>query len=410
MNGLREGSPTGNVRGASLRRVLVAAEVAFAVVVTVSAGQMIQGFQSLVAGSRGFSPEGVRMMRIRLHDARIGDPGLIRMFHDDVLASASAVPGVESAALVSGLPAELAPSPSVEFRIEGRPEPGPGEAPLANLYIASPDYFRTVGIPRLDGRTFDARDGFAGNGESSVVVSERLARQYWPGENPLGQRLRVRFVATDWGWWRVVGVVGDVRQNWFEVERPFLYLPAMSIANRQMYLMVRGTGTVERLLADTTRAVRRRDPSLPIFDAKPLRAAVDVPVAGLRAAAGVIGVFGMLALLLSAVGIYGVMAYAVRQREREFGIRMALGAVPGAVLHMVVRQGLAVAGVGLCLGLAGAAVMTRVWASLLFGTSADSSAITVGASMLVSAAVLVACYLPGRLATRVDAIRALRCD
>ena len=349
-------------------------------------------------------------MRIRLQDARIEDPELSRVFHDDVLASASAVPGVESAALVSVLPAGLMDGPTVEFWIEGRPEPGPGEAPLADLHIASPDYFRTVGIPLLDGRTFDARDDPAGDGESTVVVSERLARQYWPGENPLGRRLRVRFVAADWGWWRVVGVVGDVRQNWFEVERPFLYLPATSLANRQMYLTVRGTGAVERLLADTTRALGRSHPNLPVFDAKPLRAAVDEAVAGLREAAGVMGVFGALALLLSALGVYGVMAYAVRQREREFGIRLALGAVPGVVLHMVVRQGLAVAGVGLGLGLAGATAMTHVWAGLLFGTSANSTAITIGASSLVSAAVLVACYLPARLATRVDPMRALRCD
>ena len=410
MDGLREGSPTGSVRRASLRRVLVAAEVALAVVVTVSAGQMIQGFQSLVSGSLGFSAAGVGTMRIRLHDARIDDPDLIRVFHDDVLASASAVPGVDSAALVSVLPARLYSAPTVEFRIEGRSEPGPGEAPLADLHVASPDYFRTVGIPLLDGRTFDPRDASDGSRESTVVISERLARQYWPGENPLGQRLRVRLVATDWGWWRVVGVVGDVRQNWWDVERPSLYLPATVFAYRQMYLTVRGTGTVERLLSDTAGALGRTNPDLPVFDVMPLSRVAEAVVAGVRAAAGVMGVFGALALLLSAVGVYGVMAYAVRQREREFGIRMALGALPGAVLRMVVRQGLAVAGVGLCLGLAGAAAMTRMWASLLFGTSANSAAITAGASMLVCAAVLVACCLPARLATRVDPIRALRCD
>ena len=240
MNGLREGSPAGTVRRASLRRILVVTEVALAVVVTVSAGQMIQGFQSLASGSRGFSAEGVGTLRIRLRDAGIEDAEQIRAFHDGVVASATAVPGVESAALVSGLPAGLTVRPTVEFRIEGRPEPSPGQAPLADLQIASPDYFGTVGVPLLDGRTFDAYDGPEGNGEATVVVSERLARLYWPGENPLGHRLRVRGDALGGDWWRVVGVVGDVRQNWFEAERPFLYLPATRVAYRQMYLAVRG--------------------------------------------------------------------------------------------------------------------------------------------------------------------------
>ena len=410
MNGLREGSPAGTVRRASLRRILVVTEVALAVVVTVSAGQMIQGFQSLASGSRGFSAEGVGTLRIRLRDAGIEDAEQIRAFHDGVVASATAVPGVESAALVSGLPAGLTVRPTVEFRIEGRPEPSPGQAPLADLQIASPDYFGTVGVPLLDGRTFDAYDGPEGNGEATVVVSERLARLYWPGENPLGHRLRVRGDALGGDWWRVVGVVGDVRQNWFEAERPFLYLPATRVAYRQMYLAVRGTGNVRRLLSETARTLRRRDPSLPVFDAQPLSVAVDEAVAGVREAAGVMGVFGALALLLSAVGVYGVMACAVRQREREMGIRLALGALPGAVLRMMVRQGLAVAGVGVCVGLLGAVVMSRVWAGLLFGTSANSTIITVAASTLVCAAVLVACYLPARLAVRADPVRALRCD
>ena len=410
MDGLRDGSPMGAMRRASLRRLLVAAEVALAVVITVSAGQMIQGFQSLASNSRGFSAAGVATMLLWPQDARFDDPQQVRLFYDDVLASVSAIPGVESAALVSTLPAELVSGPTVEFRIEGRPEPEPGETPLADLRIASTDYFRTVGIPLLDGRTFDVHDDLAGNGDFTVVVSARLARQYWPGETPLGKRIRLSGVAPRDEWGRVVGVVGDVRQNWFEVERPFVYLPAMQFLNRQMYLTVRGTGPVARLLSETTRELGRSDPSVPIFDAKPLSAAVDKAVAGVREAAGLMGVFGALALLLSAIGVYGVMAYAVGQREREFGIRMALGALPGAVLRMVVWQGLRVAGVGLCIGVPVAMAMTRIWASLLSGTSANSTAVTVTVSVLVSTAVLVACYLPARLATRVDPMRALRCD
>ena len=410
VDGLREGTPTGTLRRVSLRRVLVVAEVALAVVITVAAAQTVQGFRSLFASSRGFSAQGVGTMLIRPQDARILDPQRVVAFYDDVLARASAVPGVESAGLVSILPASLLHRPTVEFRIEGRPEPGPGETPLADVLVAGADYFRTVGIPLLDGRTFEVRDDAGEDGGFAVVVSERLARLYWPDENPLGKRLQVPAIATGGEWGRVVGVAGDVRQNWFEAERPFLYVSAKAVANRQMYLVVRGAGTVERLLSDTSRELRRTDPDLPIFEVTPLSAAVDRMAAGVREVAAVMGVFGALALLLSAVGVYGVMAYSVRQRERELGIRMALGAAPGTVLGAVLRQGLGTAAVGLCIGVPAAMAATRLAAGFLSGTSADSTAVTLTVSALVFATVLVACYLPGRLAVRVDPVEALRAD
>ncbi len=316
MDGLREGAPTGTARRASLRRVLVAAEVALAVVITVSAGQAVQGFRALHAGSRGFSPQGVGTMLIRPPDARVEDSRRVIEFYDDVLARASAVPGVEGAGLVSQLPASLRHGPTVELRIEGRPESAPGETPLADVLVASGGYFRTAGIPLLDGRTFDGRDD-AGDGDFAVLISEGLARRYWPDGNALGQRLQVPAIAAGGAWASVVGVVGDVRQNWFEAERPFLYLSAGQVANRQMYLTVRGRGTVERLLSETALALRRMDPALPIFEGLPMSVAVDTGVAGVREVAGhgcsgcwrcccrlsvaaVMGVFGVLALLLSA--------------------------------------------------------------------------------------------------------------
>ena len=410
MDGLREGTPTGTFRRVSLRRVLVVAEVALAVVITVAAAQTVQGFRSLFASSRGFSAEGVGTMLIRPQDARILEPQRVVAFYDDVLARASAVPGVESAALVSILPASLLHRPTVEFRIEGRPEPGPGETPLADVLVASAGYFRTVGIPLLDGRTFEVRDDAGEDGGFAVVVSERLARLYWPDEDPLGKRLQLPAIATAGEWGRVVGVVGDVLRNWFEAGRPFLYVSAKAVANRQMYLTVRGAGTVDRLLSDTSRELRRTHPDLPIFEVTPLSAAADRMAAGVREVAAVMGVFGVLALLLSAVGVYGVMAYSVRQREREFGIRMALGATPGTVLGAVVRQGLGTAAVGLCIGVPAAMAATRVASGFLSGTSADSTAVTLTVSALVFATVLAACYLPGRLAVRVDPVKALRAD
>ena len=410
VDGLREGTPTGTLRRVSLRRVLVVAEVALAVVITVAAAQTVQGFRSLFASSRGFSAQGVGTMLIRPQDARILDPQRVVAFYDDLLARASAVPGVERAALVSILPASLLHRPTVELRIEGRPEPGPGETPLADVLVASADYFRTVGIPLLDGRTFEARDDDEEDGDFTVVISARLARLYWPDENPLGKRLQVPAIATRGEWGSVVGVVGDVRQNWFEAERPFLYVSAKQVANRQMYLTVRGAGTVGRLLSDTTRELRRGDADLPIYEVRPLSVAVDVAVAGVREVAGVMGVFGALALLLSAIGVYGVMAYSVGQRERELGIRMALGAAPGTVLGTVLRQGMGTAAVGLCIGVPAAVAVTRLTASFLSGTSADSAAVTVLVSALVCATVLVACYLPARSAMRVDPVKALRAD
>ena len=410
MDKLREGSPAGTIHRAFLRRALVSAEVGLALVVTVSAGQTIQGFQSLVSSSRGFSAEGVATMWIRLQEARFEDPQQVHAFYDEVLTSASAAPGVESAGLVSVLPAGLISGPSVEFRIEGLSEPGPGEAPVADLQTASADYFRTVGIPLIDGRAFDERDRTEGGGEPTVVISNRLARLYWPGENPLGKRLRLHDSATGGDWLRVVGVVGDVRQKWFEAERPFLYLSAMQSVSRDMFLTVRGAGTVERLLSGTIQALRRSDPNMAVFDPRPLSAAADEATGGIREAASVMGVFGALALLLSAVGVYGLTAYSVGQREREFGIRMALGAAPRAVLAMVVRQGMRMAAVGLCLGVPVVVLTTRLLSSSLFGAGAGGTVVTVGASSLVCAAVLVACYLPARLVTRVDPIRALRCD
>ena len=243
------------------------------------------------------------------------------------------------------------------------------------------------------------------------MISARLARLYWPDENPLGKRLRLPAIATRREWGSVVGVVGDVRQNWFEAERPFLYVSAKQVANRQMYLTVRGAGTVgPPAVRHDPRASGAGDADLPIYEVRPLSVAVDVAVAGVREVAGVMGVFGALALLLSAIGVYGVMAYSVGQRERELGIRMALGAAPGTVLGTVLRQGMGTAAVGLCIGVPAAVAVTRLTASFLSGTSADSAAVTVLVSALVCATVLVACYLPARSAMRVDPVKALRAD
>ena len=316
-----------------------------------------------------------------------------------------------------------------------------GDAELLFVAATSADFFRTLRAQPLLGRTFLPGEDRAGRDHVAVLGHGLWTRRFGGEPDVVG-----REITLDGRPRTVIGVMPPAfefpvgaRDVWTPLAlteagrndrrnhgvmtvgrlRPGVTLPqarahmeALGVRLAEIHPRTnagRGVEVVE-LLSDTSRELRRTDPDLPIFEVTPLSAAVDRMAAGVREVAAVMGVFGALALLLSAVGVYGVMAYSVRQRERELGIRMALGAAPGTVLGAVLRQGLGTAAVGLCIGVPAAMAATRLAAGFLSGTSADSTAVTLTVSALVFATVLVACYLPGRLAVRVDPVEALRAD
>lgn len=386
-------------------RTLVAGEIAIAIVVAISAGQMVSGFRALVSADRGFSSERVTMFQTRLTGPRYEDPQQARAFYDDLLATVSAGRAVEHAALVSTLPAGIRPGPSVEFQIEGL-QPRPGEVPLADLRTVSPDYFSAIDIPLRQGRTFNDLDDPRGSAASSVIINERLAAQYWPNGNPIDKRLRLS--RPQGPWLRVVGVVGNVRQNWFTSENPRLYVPAVQSPGRSMYLVVRGSVQAGDAPPVMTQELLDVAPDVSVLAPRPLSAAVEESVAGIREAATLMGLFGLLAMFLAAVGAYGLMAYSVKQRQHEFGLRIALGATPYSIVWLVVQEALMLTAAGISLGIPTSALAGQFWRSVLFGAGGGSLAASLVVAALVTVTAIVACCPPALTAARVSPLQAIR--
>ncbi|HEU4451578.1 MAG TPA: ABC transporter permease [Longimicrobium sp.] len=400
------GRRSGSASSQRLSGALVMVEVALAVVLVIGAGLLLQSLWKLRQVDPGFRPEGVTTARLTLTGPRFEDPARVAAFYDDVLTRVRALPGVRAASVVSQLPLDGAFS-GFPFEVEGRP-PAPGAAPpTAGSWVATPDHLRAMGIPLLRGRSFEAADG-AGS-VRVALVNEALARRYWPGEDPIGKRLRPAWMRE--GWLTVVGVVGNVRheglgsQDGPEFYRAFAQEPAPV-----MTLVVRADAAPQAMAAALRAAVAAADPDVPASDLRPLEAVVSASVARPRFTSLLLAVFAAVALVLGAVGIYGVVAYAVSQRTHEIGVRMALGAGSDTVLRLVLRQGAVLAGIGVVLGLAAALALTRVLGSLLFGVSALDPLTFAAVGTAVVAVALVASWVPARRAARVDPAVALRTE
>ncbi len=406
-DGTRAGAATS--RGNRTRGILVIVETALAVVLVVCAGLLIRSFARVARIDPGFRPEGVLTLQIPLSPVKYPDSAKRWAFLSQALERLRALPGVSEAGTVSNLP--LSGEEEIDgLIIEGMPRPKPTEIPLADLRQASPGYFEAMGIRLLRGRTFTGidRTGAAG----VVVINETLARTHWPGADPLGKRLRFGdFDDEKPSWLRVVGVVDDVRNSSLEgAPRPQAYLAGEQNAFPTQYFVLHTKGDPKSLIAAARSAIWSVDRDQPVAEVRTMSKVVSQSVAGRRFNMVLLGVFAGLALVLAAVGIYGITAYSVAQRTREMGLRMALGAERGTVLALVLREAGSLALVGLAAGLALAVAATRVMASLLFGVGATDPVTFASVAATLALVSLFAAWVPGRRATQVDPMVALRTE
>jgi putative ABC transport system permease protein len=398
--------------GTGTRRALVISELAGAAVLLVGAGLLIRSFVLLQHVEPGFQPEGVTTFSLSLPAARYADPASPRVFASTLLSRLEAEPGVESAAVAMGLPFTSDRNALTGFRLEGQPVPESAAMPTASMRIVSPGYFDVMKIPVRVGRTFDRRD--TATSPEVVLINERAAQRYFSGQNPVGQQLRVSAElarAARNGPKTIVGVVGDVKYRGLDEDTPSeLYLPYEQHPVDAFTVAVRASSDRIVSIPVVRRDVAALDSTLPLANVETLVTLVDASLAGRRFTMLVLLAFAAIAVALSVVGVYGVLAYLVGQRKREIGLRLAIGASPSQVMWLVVREGAALTLAGLVVGLAGALAAGRWVSSLLFSvTPADPATLAIVIGALASAAA-GATYVPARRAAGVDPSDALRAE
>jgi putative ABC transport system permease protein len=406
---LKEGgrSGGGGAGGQRLRKALIVAEFALALALLVGAGLMVKGSARMVEKQRrGFDPRHALTMRARLSPSLYADERRIATFYRQAQERLSALPGVESATSTSFLPGSGLWI-STEFQIEGRPAPPPGQERVSSFQKVGADYFRTVRIPVIKGREFSADD--VEGSPPVAVISETLARRYFPNEDPLGRRVKVSALESAAQWHTIVGVTGDVPRFMLDREmQPMLYLPNQQLPDLDVYIVVRASGAPMAAVPAVRAQIAALDNKLPLYEIKSHELVIADRIAGLRLIAALMVMFGALALVLAAVGVYSLMAYAVSQRTREIGVRVALGARPQDVFRLVVGQSLKLAAIGLAIGLPVALAIGKVMSGALFGVVALEPMTFVGFTLLLTGVALLAAYLPARRAMRVAPMIALR--
>jgi putative ABC transport system permease protein len=408
---LKEGGARGSTEGRGRRRMrdaLVVAEIALALMLLVGAGLLLKSFTRLQNVESGVRAERVLTMQVSLPRARYEEGPKRVEFFRQLLERVRAVPGVESAAATTSLPPDLLTA-SDNFSVEGRPEPPGGELPVADLLSVTPEYFRALGVPVVRGRLFTDADR---EGTPPVcVVNETLARQFFAGEDPVGKRLKQGGSDRPGNqFMEIVGVVGDVRYEGLHAKvQPAFYLPYQQSPWFDMSLVVRTNVSEPRTLAAAvSKEVWALDRDLPVARVATMEELMSRSVAQPRFRTLLVAVFSCVALLLAAVGVYGVMSYAVVRRTHEIGVRVALGARGRDVLRLVVGHGLRLVLAGIGCGLAGALLLTRVMEGMLYGVSAADPATYAVVALLLASVALLACFIPARRATKVDPMVALR--
>jgi putative ABC transport system permease protein len=410
-SGLKEGSSqsTAGRRRRRARSVLIVCQVAFSLVLLIGAGLMVRSLIKLQSVDPGFVPQRVLTMGVNLNWSRYKTSTQLRQVVRQLLQRTENLPGVLSAAVGSSFPLDpdsIAMGPMLNnFEVDGQPE-APGQpAPLADLRRGTVDYFRTLGIPLLQGRTFAETDNDDAPGVA--VVNRSFARRLWPNEDPIGKRLK--FGHAD-HWTTVIGVVGDVKE--FGLDKKVDDEIYLSMAQEPAVgsLLLRTTGDPLTLANAARRVVHELDPQTAITNLETLEQARSETLASPRVTTQLLGLFAVLALVIAATGIGGILALSVSQRVHEIGIRVALGADSFDVLRMIVGQGMSLVLLGAVLGLAGALALTRLLRALLFGVTPTDPVTFAGVALLLLGTALLACYIPARRATRIDPLTALRCE
>jgi putative ABC transport system permease protein len=391
------------------RDSLVVLEVSLSLILLVGAGLMIKSFSQLVNVPPGFDAHNVLTGQISLTRAIYNNPEESLRYVDQTLERLRSLPGVENAAFAGPMPFSGGNVGS-DFRIEGRPKPDEGDEPFANNRSVSNDYFRSMRIPLLKGRFFNEQD--KRNGPGVAIVNQTFVQLYFPNEEPLGKRLSnigANQNEGDPAQWEIVGVVGDVHHNSLtKAANPELYLPHQQNSWGWGNFFIRTTTAPESLAGSFRNEIKAIDKTVPLTDVRPLTQAISLTVNEPRFYTFLFGLFGLIGLVLTVTGVYGLVSYTVSQRTQEIGIRLALGATRQNVMRMVIKQGIALALIGIVIGVAVSLTLTRLIVTLLFEVKPTDPGIFTFSSLVLLAAALLACFVPARRATRVDPIDALR--
>jgi putative ABC transport system permease protein len=402
---LRDGGKGSQVARSGRRALsaLVVAETALALALLAGAGLLVKSFIRLQRVDPGFNPRNTLTAVVNLPQAAYPERNQIAPFYSQLIERVSALPGAQSVAVVSSLP--LAGSNSdTGFVIEGRPAPQPNQQPVAWFSSVSHDYFRTMGMRLVAGREFNERDN--ANSPRVVIISEATARRHFPTEDPIGKRIGN---GRPDGWMEIVGVTADVKHFGLKEDaRASMFFPHRQQPSRRMYIVARTAADPLSLSSALRGAVASMDKNLAVSSVSAMEEITAQSIGQERFTLLLLGIFSALALLLAVAGIYGVMSYAVAQRTREIGVRMALGAQTRDVLKLVMTQGMALTLAGVGIGLASALALTRFIRVLLFDVSATDPITFTGVAALLTLVALVACYVPARRASKVDPMVALR--
>jgi predicted permease len=401
---LKDSGAIGAPRRSRLSRAFVVLQVASSVLLLVGAGLFLRSLQSVTATDIGFEP--TNMIVMSLNPALQGyDPARGRALYENLVQHIATVPGVRSASLAMTVPLGLMGSRRGTI-VEGY-QPQPGEDMEMAWNVVAPQYFETMRIPIVRGRSFTDAD--RADSLPVVIVNETFARRYWPGSDPLGKRVSANGPRGPFR--EVIGVVPTGKYNTLgEEPRPYYYVPLWQEYRGAVALHVRTAGDPGSMLFSMREAIRSVDQTVPVFDGKTMDDQLLLTLLPARLAATLLGAFGILALLLAAVGIYGVMAYSAAQRTREIGVRLALGADRRDLLRLVVGDGLALIWIGILIGGASALALTRLLAPLLYGITPYDPVAFAGAIGILIGTALLACYFPARRAMRVDPVTALRLE
>jgi putative ABC transport system permease protein len=394
----------GSIRKDRFRRALVVGEVALSFILLVGAGLFIKSFGRLLGQPLGFNPDRLVTAYTALPARRYPDSSAQREFFRRELEAVSAIPGVEAAALASSLPIEGGVDGSIG--IEGKTFP-PGNSPMAEKRVVSNNYFQVMGARLVAGRLLDGRD--AAGAPPVVIVNQSFARRWLPNENPVGKK-----VAFSWGtegYQTIVGVIADMREGALDQpSNPAIYIPVEQRANDGMYLLLRSAVSPPALVGVVRKTLAGIDHDLPLSEVRTLSEVIRSGVASQTLSASILGTFAALALVLAAVGLYGVISYSVVQRTQELGIRAALGAQPRDLMRLMLRQGAGFVIAGIVIGVGGALGLTQLIAAQLYGVGPTDPLTFVLVALLLAAVTLAAAAVPALRATRADPLQVLRQD